>query len=99
VEIPSQQSVTPLLDSPSLSLRKGLGELVTKDESEAFEISPKEGSDASAFSEAPEPISEPEPPAEVDYASGAVAQPVDDDWGILMPVRSAKKTKKGKKGL
>jgi uncharacterized protein (UPF0254 family) len=84
----------------SLSPRTELGELVTKDESEVSEISAEEIPDISGFTEVTEPMAEPEPQAEVGYASEAVAEPKDDDSEVSMLVSSAKKTKKkGKKRL
>jgi hypothetical protein len=100
VAIRSPKSGTSLLDLSSLSPRTELGELVTKDESEVSEISAEEIPDISGFTEVTEPMAEPEPQAEVGYASEAVAEPKDDDLEVSMLVSSAKKTKKkGKKRL
>jgi GTP-binding protein EngB required for normal cell division len=100
VAIRSPKSGTSLLDLSSLSPRTELGELVTKDESEVSEISAEEIPDISGFTEVTEPMAEPEPQAEVDYAGEAVGEPKDDDSEVSMLVSSAKKTKKkGKKRL
>jgi hypothetical protein len=96
VAILSPQSGTSLLELLSLSPRTELGELVTKDESEVSEIS-AEVPDVSGFTEAPGPMSEPEPPAEVDYAGEAIAEPKDDDSEVSVLVSSKTKKKKGSK--
>jgi hypothetical protein len=78
------------------------------DKSEVFEIYSDEVYDESAFPEVPEPISEPvselepelEPPQdEIHFAVEAVAEHIYDGWGGSTPVRSTKKTKKGKRAL
>jgi hypothetical protein len=94
--------------SPDLSRRTESSEIVTNDDSEVFEISSDEINDEPAFPEAPEPISEPvselepelEPPQDkIDFTVEAVAEHIDDGWGGSTPVRSTKKTKKGKRAL
>jgi hypothetical protein len=101
-------SERPRISSPDLSRCTDSGEVVTNDESDVFEISSDEIYDESAFPEAPEPISEPvsklepelEPPQDdIDFTAEAVAEHIDDDWGGSTPVRSTKKTKKGKRAL
>ncbi|KAH5707452.1 hypothetical protein HBI20_205330 [Parastagonospora nodorum] len=98
VAILSRQLGTSLLDSSTPSPRTDSDELITRDELEGF--------DETAFTEAPEPISEPEPesapepapPVEEDYIDEAVAEPKDDSWDALFSPRSAKKSKKYKRG-
>jgi hypothetical protein len=97
VAIRSPKSGTSLLDLSSLSPRTELGEFVTKDESEITEISAEEVFDVSGFTEAPEPMSEPESQDEVDYAGEAVAEPKDDDSEVPKPVRPAKGKRRGKR--
>jgi hypothetical protein len=74
-----------------------LDESVALNESEVSEISFEEASGESAFAEVPEPALE--PAVKDDYDVKAEAEPVDDDWGMPTPVKSTKKSKKGKRAL
>jgi hypothetical protein len=74
-----------------------LDESVVLNDSEVSEISFEEASGESSFAEVPEPALE--SAVKNDYDVKAETEPVNDDWGMPTPVKSTKKSKKGKRAL